>query len=131
MMSHDARIMNNELGQFLREYEVATNTHDFDQVAPLLNEEAIYWFSDGSYTGINAIRQAFMETWNKIQNEKYQIRNIEWIGIEEKLAVCIYEFHWEGEVDGEKLSGTGRGTNVIGRVNNKWKMLHEHLSKSI
>lgn len=130
-MKQELRIMNSELNQFLKEYEIATNTHDFDQVAPLLNEEAIYWFSDGSYIGISAIQRAFTETWNKIQNEKYQIRNTQWISIDEKLAVCVYEFHWEGEISGEKVSGTGRGTNVIGKVNDKWKMLHEHLSKSI
>ncbi len=123
--------MNGELNQFLKEYEFATNTHDFGNVAPLLYEKAIYWFSDGSFIGIDAIRQAFTETWGKIQNEQYQIRNIEWIGAEEKLAVCTYEFEWKGEVNGKKLSGIGRGTNVIGKIGNKWKMLHEHLSKSI
>ncbi|MDP2838231.1 MAG: DUF4440 domain-containing protein [Candidatus Moranbacteria bacterium] len=129
-MTHEIGIMSSKLDQFLKEYEVATNTHDFDKVAPLLDKDAVYWFSDGSYIGVNTIRQAFVDTWNKIQNEKYQIRNTQWISVDKKLAVCVYDFYWEGEVDGEKLSGTGRGTNVIGKVGDRWKMLHEHLSKS-
>lgn len=121
--------MNQELEQFLKQYETATNTHDFNHVASLIAKEAVYWFSDGSFVGIDEIRKAFINTWNKIREEKYRIDNIQWVSCTDTAAVCIYNFHWEGIVDGEKLSGHGRGTNVIGKVDGQWKMLHEHLSR--
>jgi ketosteroid isomerase-like protein len=121
--------MNETLGQFMRDYETATNSHDFEKVVPLLSPTAVYWFSDGSFIGIEAIRKAFIETWGKIQNETYSLHNIQWIAANEELAICIYEFHWEGLVDGQLWSGKGRGTNVVGQEDGQWKMLHEHLSK--
>jgi ketosteroid isomerase-like protein len=117
------------LDHFLREYERATNSHDFRKVAPLLAEDAIYWFSDGSFVGVEAIGKAFEATWAKIKNEAYRITNVKWISFTGSSAVCVYGFRWAGVVDGRKQAGAGRGTNVVAKFNNEWKMLHEHLSK--
>lgn len=119
-----------ELDIFLRNYEQATNSHDFSKIKPLIAENSVYWFSDGSFEGLNAIQKAFEETWDKIQNEIYSIRNVRWISIADNQAVCVYEFHWTGKIEGKKLRGVGRGTNVISKTNGKWRMLHEHLSKN-
>ncbi len=48
--------------EFMRMYEKAANSGNFDKVAPLLSDEAIFWFSDGSYSGIENIRTAFEKT---------------------------------------------------------------------
>jgi len=56
---------------FLHEYEQRTNTHRFEEVAPLIADTAIYWFNDGSFQGKDAIKQAFEKTWDFIQNEHY------------------------------------------------------------
>jgi hypothetical protein len=39
-------------------YEQATNSHDISRVMPLIAPEATYWFTDGSYVGLDAIRSA-------------------------------------------------------------------------
>jgi ketosteroid isomerase-like protein len=117
-----------ELTQFMKDYEAATNSHQFGRVAPLIAVNAVYWFSDGSFSGIEEIRQAFESTWQKIKNETYSINDMLWVVVEENTAVCIYRFEWSGMVGGQVRSGSGRGTNVLIKQNDEWKMLHEHLS---
>ncbi|HEY1835921.1 MAG TPA: nuclear transport factor 2 family protein [Candidatus Saccharimonadales bacterium] len=118
-----------QLNNFLHQYERAANSHDFAQVEPLIAEDAVYWFSDGSFEGLKAIAKAFEATWAKIQNEAYAITNVRWIGVAADSTVCTYNFHWTGIVDGKERHGAGRGTNVVVKSGGRWKMLHEHLSK--
>ena len=115
--------------EFMREYERRTNTHDVEQLAPLIAEDARYWFSDGSYAGRDAILAAIYETFETIQNEAYSIADIERVATEADLAVFRYTFCWSGVVDGSPRSGHGRGTNVVVRRDGRWLMLHEHLSR--
>ena len=114
--------------QFMDEYAVRTNTHQFNAVAELIAEDATYWFSDGSFHGLAAIRHAFEETWAFIQNEIYQVRNVEWLVTDEHVAVCIYSFHWQGLVNGQLAQGSGRGTSVLRKTGTQWQVIHEHLS---
>ena len=98
-MTHEARIvssiclrytheMRSELNQFLEAYEQASNTCNFDNVAPLIADNALYRFTNGAFRGKTAIRKAFEETWANMQNETYTITDIEWIGISDDLA-CV------------------------------------------
>ena len=121
----------NELDTFLKEYERQTNTHNFDNVLPLISNDAIYWFSDGDFTGINEIKKAFEETWFKIKDEVYRIDKVEWLVSTDDAAVGVYNFEWKGIVNGIEKNGSGRGTNVLSRTNGKWQIVHEHLSKQV
>jgi ketosteroid isomerase-like protein len=118
-----------ELTSFMRQYERATNRHDFGELVPLIADDATYWFTEGSYHGIGAIRGAIERTFTTILDEVYRIEDLEWVAVTGSLAVCRYRFCWTGTVDGEPASGQGRGTNVVTRHNGEWKMLHEHLSR--
>lgn len=120
--------MSNALDQFLAEYVRRTNTHRFDEVATLIDEEAVFWFSSGSHRGLAAIRAAFERTWAIIQNEVYSVQDVEWLTVDDTSAVCLYTFHWRGDIDGEAREGIGRGTTVLRRVNDRWRIVHEHLS---
>jgi ketosteroid isomerase-like protein len=113
---------------FVRAYEQATNSHDLAQVAPLIAPEAVYWFSDGSHHGRDAVLAAIAETFATIHDETYQIADLEWIAISDTHAVCRYRFTWAGNVNGQPASGSGRGTNVLINSDGAWQMLHEHLS---
>ena len=90
-----------EVEKFMKEYERASNSHDFDKVRNLMFKDAIYWFSDGSHVGIDEIEKAFVKTFNKIKNENYTIKNVNWIVLEEGSAVCTYNFHWKGQVNSQ------------------------------
>lgn len=119
----------NDLDQFLKQYEEATNSHNFDNVAPLIAKEAVYWFSDGSYEGLASIREAFEAAWNTVKDEVYTISNIRWLAVSDTAAVCVYDFSWKGLIDGESKSGGGRGTNALAKTGKGWQIVHEHLSK--
>ena len=114
--------------RFFKKYEVATNTHDFANVVPLLAHNATYWFSDGAHNGIVEIEQAFKKTWRKIIDEQYEISNVRWVIKTPDVAVCKYHFSWKGKINGKTASGKGVGTNVMKRMRGSWKMIHEHLS---
>lgn len=113
---------------FMREYAVQTNTHDFEQVAPLIAGDAVYFFSDGSYTSVGDLRAAFEHTWATIHDEDYRIEDVRWLARDERIAVCVYRFRWHGVVNGQPRDGVGRGTSVLARSQAGWRVVHEHLS---
>ncbi|MEK6886741.1 MAG: nuclear transport factor 2 family protein [Nanoarchaeota archaeon] len=117
-----------EVTAFLKEYEKAANSHVFDNVKPLISDDAVYWFSDGSHVGIEQIEKAFINTFNKIRDENYMIKDVKWLVLENNFAVCIYHFAWKGIVNGKFKEGHGRGTNVISKSSERWVIIHEHLS---
>lgn len=112
----------------MRRYEAQTNTHVFDNVAPLIADDATYWFSEGEFKGKESIRGAFERTWAAIQDETYSLHHLKWLIVCEDAAVCIYSFKWKGNVNGVEKSGSGRGTNVFQKTPEGWKVIHEHLS---
>jgi ketosteroid isomerase-like protein len=122
-------IQNHELSQFLKDYEELANKCNFDALTPFIDNDALYWFSDGSHKGINEIRTAFESTWNHIKNEKYTLDKVEWLVLTENEAVCTYNFHSDGLINGQRFTYSGRGTNVFKKKNGTWKIVHEHLSK--
>jgi len=124
----DRTSLESELAGFMVEYERANNSHDISRVVPFIAEDAVYWFSDGSFRGIEEIRSAIETTFGRILSEVYEVRDLEWLVLTADVAVCRYRFAWSGVVGGEPRSGQGRGTNVIVRRDGGWKMLHEHLS---
>ncbi|MFJ9244588.1 YybH family protein [Streptomyces sp. NPDC101776] len=120
--------LESELASFMGEYERANNSHDIERVVQFIADDATYWFSDGSYRGIEEIRSAIEKTFATILDEVYEIRDVEWPVLGADFAVCRYRFSWTGVIDGESRSGRGRGTNVVVRRDGGWRMLHEHLS---
>lgn len=116
------------LDQCIRQYEEATNSHNFDNVAPLVANNAVYWFSEGSYEGLVSIRKAFESAWDVVKDEVYAISNVRWLAVSETAAVCVYDFSWKGVINGEPKSGNGRGTNALAKIGKDWRIVHEHLS---
>ena len=43
-----------EVSIFLKNYERAANSRDFDQVTPYISDLAIFWFTDGTFAGKEA-----------------------------------------------------------------------------
>lgn len=117
------------LSGLLRDYERRTNTHRFNDLAPLIAEDATYWFTEGSFTGREAIKQAVEATWERIRDEQYSLHDLRWIAVDAHVAVCLYTFHWKGLVGGEAREGVGRGTSVLRQDAGRWTVIHEHLSR--
>ncbi len=113
---------------FMQVYEDVANSGNFERVKALISDDALYWFSDGSYTGVSKIQLAFEKTWNTIKNENYSISELKWLHKAQDCAVCIYNFNSTGIIDGKFRQTRGRGTNILKKFADGWKIIHEHLS---
>jgi ketosteroid isomerase-like protein len=114
--------------EFMKSYESALATQDWDAVAPLIHEDACVTFSSGDYfKGKTEIRQAFERNFSLIQDERYSISEVHWVSRSEDFAVCVYAFRWEGLIQGEPASGAGRGTSILIAEGGRWSLLAEHL----
>lgn len=113
----------------LEQYIDATNTHDFENVERLLHPQAIYWFSDQTCRSQEEIKNYFENAWDTIKEEKYSAADIQWLGMGNDTATCVYHYHYEGYYKGEFIKGSGRATNVFVKdTDGNWKIIHEHLS---
>ncbi len=112
----------------MAEYGKRTNSRDLVRWRELVADDATYWFTDGSFDGIDAIVAAVQLTFEAIQDEVYTISDVQWACASVDSAVARYRFHWVGVVDGERQEGRGRGTNAMVKRDGRWQMVHEHLS---
>jgi len=110
----------------LAAYAERINRHDFDLLTGLIAPDAIFWFSDGTHVGIAAIRRACEATWRVMgDDERYWLERHQWIADGSDAAACLYRFNWQTAT----ASGSGRGTTVLRRVDDRWWIVHEHLSR--
>ncbi len=109
-------------------YKVEINHHSFDRLIPLISSECKFWFSSGSYVGLEETCRAFEKTWGMIKEEVYTISETQWLAESERAAVCVYTYHWSGFIDGQKREGKCRGTSCFRNESGEWKIVHEHLS---
>jgi ketosteroid isomerase-like protein len=116
------------LRTFLEAYEEAAKSRDFDKVAPLVAEAAVFWSTHGSYVGKPAVGQAFEDQWIRMQDDEHTLSDIEWVVATYWTSACIYNFRSEGTVNGKRAVRKGRGTNVLKRIDGSWRIVHQHLS---
>ncbi|MBB6428966.1 YybH family protein [Algisphaera agarilytica] len=114
----------------LRQYETASRNHDLDALLELIHDDAVYWFSNGtSHVGKPAIARAIRHNFETIEGEDYRILDPCWLIENDGCAVCTYRYEWAGKINGESMSGAGRGTCVMQRRGESWMVVHEHLSQ--
>jgi ketosteroid isomerase-like protein len=112
----------------LADYVTATNTHDFDAVAPLLSPGCVYFFGNATCRGITEARSYFEDTWRQIAEEVYEVDDVTWVQSTPDAATAVFRYRWRGLWEGKAASGEGRGTNVFERRDGRWLLVHEHLS---
>lgn len=117
-----------ELDTFLEAYEKAANSRDFNNAEPLIAKDAVFEFTNGTFEGIDAIRKAFEDTWNKIKDEIYTISDIKWTKVGYRDAECTYKFKSDGMINEKRQVYEGVGTNTFKRINGNWRITHEKLS---
>lgn len=109
-------------------YIGATNTHDFNVVAPLIANPAIYWFRDKDDRGLDAVRQSFNRTWSIVEDEVYSVHDVQWLVRDWRAAVVVYGYCWTGRIEGRARWGGGLATNVLSNSDGRWAVVHEHLT---
>lgn len=113
----------------LERYIEATNSHDFDQVQPLLHPHAAHRFTDAECTTLDATRRYFERTWATVVDERYEAVDVVWLTPSPSIAVALYTFRWNGLIDGRPRGGRGRATNVfVVDERGRWLLALEHLS---
>jgi ketosteroid isomerase-like protein len=111
-------------------YEAAADQHDLEATMSLVDDDAVYFFSnETTHIGRAAVRAAIARNFEAITMERFELDHLEAIVETEAVAVFLYEFRWSGIVDGEDRSGSGRGTTVLVSSGDSWHILHEHLSR--
>ncbi|MCP4441811.1 MAG: nuclear transport factor 2 family protein [Aureispira sp.] len=117
-----------EIEKFIEDYERALATQKWENLDPLICENATVTFSSGMvYKGKDQVKIAFERNFEAIKSEQYSIKNIDWLLKAESLGVYTFDFHWEGLIDNVLRKGAGRGTSVLIKENGYWKLLTEHL----
>ena len=112
---------------FLKRYESALATQSWDKVEPLIHENCVATFSEGTYKGKQEVESAFRSTFQLIKEERYTISNVDWVLKTNELAVLVFNFKWSGLIHGQHMSGGGRGTSTLINCNGQWQLLAEHL----
>src|SRR4030095_14991189 len=109
---------------FIRAYEHALTTQDWNQVEPLVHKDACVTFSNGTvHKGKFAVQKAFETNFSLIKDEQYSISNVHWVMKGTETAVYLFEFNWSGIINEKTASGSGRGTCVLTKEVDKWLLL--------
>src|SRR5262245_32897487 len=116
--------------EFLQVYATSGRTGGVEATLRLVDDDAVYWFSDGSaHVGKAAVERVLRRNADLIRDETYRISEVAWLAASADVAVCTYRFDWSGTVRGAPASGSGRGTCALARRGEGWVVVHEHLSK--
>jgi ketosteroid isomerase-like protein len=114
--------------EFVGIYERALATQQWASVELLIHENACVTFSNGTvHKGKAAVRTAFEQNFSAITDETYRISNVYWILRTQDVGVYLFDFKWTGRIGGRDAAGGGRGTSVVVRDGDDWKLLAEHL----
>ena len=115
---------------FFAAYEQALSLQSWEALAPLIDENACFVFSDGTYHGKSEVERAIRATFALIKDEKYRLQNVHWVHFNGTCALCTYRFVWSGLIDGVASHDSGRGTSLLVNDATGWKIKHEHLGPS-
>lgn len=113
----------------LKAYEGALNSHDVGQLDDLVDQNAIFIFTDGTFKGISEIKTACQKTWDYFENEVYGINDVVWLHEDQFSASCTYTINWSADLNGERQFFKGRGTTILTNTQLGWRIIHEHLSR--
>jgi len=76
--------------QFPKDYEAATESQDLERTLGLIDEKAVYWFSDGGrHVGHEAIKAVLTRNFAAIEDEKYAISEVQVLAQSKEVASCV------------------------------------------
>lgn len=111
-------------------YVAATKSADLEAVMDFVADDAVYLFSnESSHIGRAAVRVAIAHNFSAIEGESYDVLDVRWLANTPDAAACVYRYEWSGRIGGEFMKGGGRGTCVLRCHENRWLIVHEHLSR--
>ncbi|MCL2256407.1 MAG: nuclear transport factor 2 family protein [Firmicutes bacterium] len=113
-------------------YQNTINSCSFDEVAKLLTSNASFSHYGKTMKNLEEIKEFHENFWNTIKDVKWWATDIETIYSDDKCQVYAYSYNYTGMVNGERVEGKGKTTDIFIKNNktNKWELLHAHSSSS-
>ncbi|MFN8299589.1 MAG: nuclear transport factor 2 family protein [Chitinophagales bacterium] len=122
--------MNTTAEGFVKAYETALATQQWENVAPLMHANVGITFSNGStYKGLAEVEQAYRRNFELIEEEHFTISEVHWVLRNERMAVYQFTFAWTGIINSQQASGGGHGTATLVCEEGQWLLLAEQLGK--
>ena len=95
----------------------------------LLSDDVVLFYSNGTAIwGKDAFAANMSAAWKMISDYTYKTTESKWVVQSDSVATVIYTLAWSGKVNGNAIGGEGRGTRVLHRDAQGWRIAHEHLS---
>ena len=113
----------------LRAFADGLIRRDMPAALSLLTDDVVLFYSNGSAIwGKDAFAAIMTANWKLISDYTYKTIETKWVVQSDAVASVIYTLAWSGKVNGNPVSGEGRGTRVLHRDSHGWRIAHEHLS---
>jgi len=113
---------------WIENYEEALRSQNWETVSPLVHSLCTVSFSNGTvHKGKAQVETAFRKNFTLIESEKYAISNVHWIVTDNGFAVFTFDYEWSGIMNGNHISGSGRGTSSLVNEDGIWLLVSEHL----
>ena len=113
----------------LTEFVAAMLRRDMPAALALLTDDVVLFYSNGrAIWGKEAFASTMTANWKLISDYTYKTVETEWVVESDTVAAVIYTLVWSGKVGGKAVGGEGRGTRLLRRDGNGWRIGHEHLS---
>lgn len=122
----------NAVTAFLIRFEELAEREDFDLIRDMIDEQAYFRFNDGDYVGRSAIQAVFEKTWRgdpTIKKARFYLTDIVVLTVDHKTATATYTYNWEGSQGDRAFAIKGRGTRVLVYEADRFRIVHEHLSR--
>jgi ketosteroid isomerase-like protein len=124
--------MENDVVQFLHNFEALAEKEDFNLIRDKIHERAYFRFNDGDFRGREAIQAVFEKTWRgdpSVKKARFYLSDIVVLTMDRQTATATYTYNWEGSQGDKQFRIQGRGTRVLTRESGPWQIIHEHLSR--
>jgi len=117
--------------EIFMQYDHAINTHDFEEVARLLHEKAVFSFNGQTFANREQLKMYHDNFWNSVKESKFWHTDVNWIQVDSNTMVSTSTYNYTGYVDGNFTEGKGTSTDVFvkNKLTDEWLLIHEHSSK--
>ena len=118
--------------RFLNHFEEVAMKEDFSLLVDMIDERAYFRFNDGDFVGRKAIQAVFEKTWKgdpTVKKARFYLSDIVVLTTDHASATATYTYNWEGAKGSQSFKIHGRGTRVLVYEGEKFRIIHEHLSR--
>ena len=115
---------------FIESYEKALASQDFDLMDSILHPKVSITSALGEiYLGRHAVRAAYERIFYQIKNENFTYGDIKWVFKSKSMAIYLFKFEWDADLNNEHVHRKGFGTAVLVNHKGNWVLLSKQFAK--